>query len=138
MPLPPATPFTAQVTAPLDTPETEALNCILSPTCRLSEAGDTTTLATTCSFCVSDLVGSAWLTAVIVILGLGGRVEGGVYSPSALIVPEVELPPVIPLTCQFTAEFEVRKTCAVNCCVRPMAIKPLRGNTVTKIRLAAA
>src|SRR5712692_1221429 len=76
--LPPTTPFTAQVTAVLETPETVAVNWAVSLTCRLSEAGDTTTAATTWSFCVSDLVGSAWLTAVTVIFGLAGNVVGGV------------------------------------------------------------
>ncbi len=81
----------------------------------LSEMGATTTPATTFSFCVSDLVGSAWLTAVTVMLGFAGKAVGGVYRPVVSIVPKVELPPAVPLTCQFTAKFVVRKTCDLNC-----------------------
>ena len=33
------------------------------------------------------------------------------------MVPTVELPPVVPLTCHVTAVFEVFATTAVNCCV---------------------
>ena len=60
-------------------------------------------------------VESAALVAVIVtVLGLG-TADGAVYRPEVEIVPICEEPPVIPLTLQTTAVFDVFESTAVNC-----------------------
>ena len=54
------------------------------------------------------------------------------------MVPTVELPPAMPLTCQLTAVLEVLDTVAVNCCVPPPACTEAPvGETETLIGAAA-
>lgn len=59
---------------------------------------------------------SAWLTAVIVTVPVGGIATGGLYIPVALMIPKVLSPPTVPLTSQFAAVFVTPVTVAVNCC----------------------
>jgi Cu+-exporting ATPase len=47
------------------------------------------TPATIFALTVCEAVGSAWLVAVMVMLGAAGNTSGGVYRPLALIVPQV-------------------------------------------------
>jgi hypothetical protein len=61
------------------------------------------------------LVESAALVAVIVTVPGLGMADGAVYRPDVEIVPTCEEPPVIPLTLQTTAVFDVFETAAVNC-----------------------
>jgi len=50
-----------------------------------------------------DAVGEATLTAVTVTESVVGSTAGGVYTPAAVMVPTLLLPPVTPFTCQVTA-----------------------------------
>ena len=58
----------------------------------------------------------AWATAVIVtiLLGVGG-VAGAVYRPFVSIMPTVELPLVVPLTCHVTSVLLRFDMTAVHC-----------------------
>jgi len=51
---------------------------------------------------LSDFVASAWLVAVTVTVAGDGRSAGAVYTPLAVIVPTVALPPATPFTLQLT------------------------------------
>lgn len=53
------------------------------------------------------------------------------YIPSGVIVPTVELPPVIPATLQITVKFVVFLTAALNCFVVPINTEAAAGVTVT-------
>ena len=64
---------------------------------------------------VPDLVPSAAETAVIVTAEGLGATAGAVYSPEALMVPSVVLPPCIPPALQVTAVLLVPVTVAVYC-----------------------
>ena len=68
---------------------------------------------------VPEYDGDATLTAVTFTVLFAGIAEGGVYTPAAVIVPTVLLPPATPLTCQFTAVFERLLTVAVKVAVLP-------------------
>src|SRR5579883_1863254 len=50
---------------------------------------------------------------------------------TAVMVPTLVLPPVMPLTCQFTVVALVLLTVAVNCCVEPSCTLAVAGDTVT-------
>jgi hypothetical protein len=66
------------------------------------------------SVLVPDALASAELTArTVTELGFG-MTFGAVYTPDALIVPEAELPPETPFTCQVTAVFDDPVIAAVN------------------------
>jgi hypothetical protein len=54
-----------------------------------------------------------------------------VYKPAFVIVPTVELPPVILLTLQVTAVSDVPVTVAVNCSVLPSSTLELVEETAT-------
>ena len=49
-----------------------------------------------------EAVGSAALTAVTVTVAGDGTDPGAVYSPDALILPVIELPPTTPFTFHVT------------------------------------
>src|SRR5271166_4296907 len=68
---------------------------------------------------VPETDGDATLTADTFTVLVAGIVEGGVYTPAALIVPTVLLPPAMPLTFQVTAVFERLLTVAVKVAVLP-------------------
>jgi hypothetical protein len=57
--------------------------------------------------------GDCTLTAVTFTVLFTGITDGGVYTPAAVIVPTVLLPPATPFTCQVTAVFARLLTTAV-------------------------
>jgi len=61
-----------------------------------------------------DFVGSAWLVAVTCTILGEGKSAGAVYTPPAVIVPSVVVPPTTPLTLQLTAVSVMFDTTAVN------------------------
>ena len=80
---------------------------------------------------VSDFVGSAWLVAVICTDMDAGKSAGAVYTPSAVIVPEVVLPPGAPFTLQLTAVSAVFATFAENGIAFPSITDPDFGEIDT-------
>lgn len=68
---------------------------------------------------VADLEGSAWAVAATETTAGVGRLAGAVYNPLTLLVPPLASPPVVPLTAQKTAVFELPVTAALNCRDRP-------------------
>jgi hypothetical protein len=72
-------------------------------------------------------------TAETVTVAGFGMEFGAVYKPLALIVPTVELPPVVPFTCQVTAVFVVPETAATNCVCVPGLTVAEAGVTMTVI-----
>jgi hypothetical protein len=80
---------------------------------------------------VADLLGSATLVAVICAAADAGRSAGAVYTPAALIVPLVAVPPATPLTLQVTLELLALVTVATNACEAPSTTDALPGVTVT-------
>jgi hypothetical protein len=116
--LPPATPFTCQVT-PLfcESFETVAVNCCVCPVFTLAVAGVTLTeMASAVNIIVALAVFAvlACAIAVIVTVELLGITEGAVYIPDAEIVPWVLSPAVTPLICQVTAVLVALVTVAEN------------------------
>ena len=82
-----------------------------------TEAGETVTViageAVNVMLALADFDGSAELAARIDTAELGTGV-GAVYRPEEVTVPSAALPPATPLTDQFTAEFELPATLALN------------------------
>ena len=75
--------------------------------------------------------GSATLWALTgTVLGDGTEL-GAVYNPLGVMVPTVELPPMMPLTFHVTAWFDEFCTVAVNCRVWRTLTVALEGDTVT-------
>ena len=68
---------------------------------------------------VPETDGEATLTAVTFTVLFVGIVDGGVYTPAAVILPTVLLPPAMPFTCQFTVVFARLLTVAVKLAVLP-------------------
>ena len=62
--------------------------------------------------------------------------DGAVYSPCALIVPTVELPPLIPSTDHVTVGLLCPCTVAVNCCVAPVVTPAVAGVMESAIAVA--
>lgn len=62
-----------------------------------------------------------------------GTTAGAVYVPVAEIVPTVELPPTMPLTCHVTVASAALTTVAVNVCVAWVCMLEVEGDTVTSI-----
>src|SRR5438045_123632 len=133
--LPPLTPLTCQVTAVLLVFCTVAVNCCVPPAPTVADTGEIVTRTTAAGVMVTcaepDFVGSAWDTAVTVIVAGFGTTAGAVYRAELDIVPTVALPPVTPLTCQVTAVLPVFCTVAVNCCVPPAPTVADTGEIVT-------
>jgi hypothetical protein len=134
--LPPVTPLTAQVTASLLVPVTVATKiCRPAPARTLAVAGVTVTTTlvvelVSVRFVEPDSVGSVVETAVIVTVGDEGMTAGDWYWPAAEIVPTVELPPVIPLTCQLTlSPVELVMLAVYETVWPPMAAVALTGET---------
>lgn len=74
---------------------------------------------------------SAALVAVTVTVSGEGIVDGAVYSPVPLTVPQAAALHPAPCTLHVTAVFEVPTTDAFNCCVAPITTEVLAGVTVT-------
>ncbi len=60
-----------------------------------------------------------------------GITDGAVYKPALVMVPTVALPPVMPLTAQVTAVFELPETAAANCSVLDGFSVTEEGETIT-------
>jgi hypothetical protein len=73
----------------------------------------------------------AALTAATVTAFELGSELGAEYAPDELIVPVEALPPVTPLTCQVTAEFDDPETVALKDCVAPTRTFAEAGETLT-------
>lgn len=125
--MPPATPFTNQLTVWLLVLETEATKVCEAPVSRITEAGiiDTTACAIFTE-AVPMLVDSAADTALTVTEPEAGICAGAVNSPVFEIVPVLLVPPTAPLTSQVTAVLAVLLTVAVKAWV------PVLGNKVTE------
>jgi len=78
--LPPAIPFTLQVTAVFVVPVTVAVNCCVAPVTTEALVGLTLTVtgSTTVTEAEADLVGSATLVAVTVTVAGEGTADGAV------------------------------------------------------------
>ena len=74
------------------------------------------------------------MARIVAVAGLG-TVLGAVYRPEVEIVPTVALPPVVPLTLQVTAVFDVPVTVAVNCRVAEVITVADDGETLTRTGL---
>ncbi len=76
-------------------------------------------------------VGSATLCAVTTAVGGTGKFAGAEYTPAALIVPLLALPPLTPFTLQETLVSRALLTVATNVCVFPNSTEALPGVTAT-------
>jgi len=114
--LPPAIPFTVQLTPAFDVPLTVAVNCWVCETTTEALVGDsvTETPFIMVTEVEADFVESAALIALTVTVAGEGAVAGLVYRPPLEMVPTVELPPAIPFTVQLTPVFDVPLTVTVN------------------------
>jgi hypothetical protein len=128
--LPPATPFTSQVTAVLAAPFIVAVNCCVPKFATVAAPGDTLTilmLAVTVTVADPDFVESACEVAVTVTVAGFGIAAGAANSPVLETVP-LDAPPI---TLQVTAVSVVPLTVAVNCCVFATATVAVGGATET-------
>jgi len=131
--LPPATPFTSQVTDELAAPFTIAVNCWVPKLATLAALGDTLTVpaavaAVTVTLADPDFASASEVAVTLTVAGFG-TVAGAVYIPPLEILPFA----VPPSTLQVTAVFDVPLTVAVNCCVLPVATVAVAGTTETAI-----
>jgi len=76
-------------------------------------------------------VGSAALCAVTTAVVSAGKFAGAVYTPAALIVPLLALPPLTPFTLQETLVSLALLTVATNVCVFPNSTEALPGVIAT-------
>lgn len=83
--------------------------------------------ACTTTLAVAALEGSAWALALTTTATLGNA-AGALYSPEEVIVPIVELPPIVPFTSHETCELE-GLIVAVNCCDADVRTKAEVGVT---------
>jgi hypothetical protein len=90
-------------------------------------------VAASVTVAVADLEGSAWAVAVTATTAGVGRLAGAVYNPLTPIVPPLASPPVVPLTAQKTAVFELPVTAALNCRVAPVLTVATVGVTAIAI-----
>jgi len=75
--------------------------------------------------------GSATLCAVRTAVVAAGKFAGAVYTPAALIVPLLALPPLTPFTLQETLVSRALLTVATKVCVFPNSTEALPGVTAT-------
>ena len=136
--LPPATPFTCQVTAELGEPFTDAVNCCAPKLATVAALGVTVTelelalaVEVTVTVAEADFVASACAVALTVTCGGFGAIAGAVYKPEFVMVP----PDTPPATLHVTMLFDVPTTVAVNCCVFPAVTLAVDGaiETVTTV-----
>jgi hypothetical protein len=80
---------------------------------------------------VADFVESATLTAVTCTVPPAGTDAGALYTPPLVMVPTVELPPVVPLTFHVNAVLDVPCTVAVKVRVLFMRTVALVGEMLT-------
>jgi hypothetical protein len=108
--LPPAVPFTSQVTLVSVGPVTVAEKCCVPPAVRVTVFGATEIVVGggggggsgfTVTVALADFVGSALLRAVT-IRASGLLVDGATYRPELEIIPAAVVPPCTPLTSHAT------------------------------------
>jgi hypothetical protein len=141
--LPPAVPFTLQVTAVFTEFVTVAVNCWVAEGATVTRDGATVTVTdggaggwtVTVAVPVDD--GLCALAACTVTLAGLGTAAGAVYKPALEIVPTVAFPPATLLTLQVTPVFAAPFTVAVNCCVFVTGTPALAGPTETVTGAAA-
>ena len=116
--LPPAMPFTLQVTALEDAPAILAVNACPAPVETVAEVGEIPITIPPVSVTMADPVAvlSVMLDAVTVMVGGEGIALGAVYKPLGEIVPTLALPPGTPPANHVTLLFDVPVTVAWNCC----------------------
>jgi hypothetical protein len=132
VPLPPATPFTVQVTALLLLPVTETVgvNCWVAPAAKVALVGlivMVTAGAVRVTVATATIVVSAWEVAVTATVVVVGNTFGAVYKPVELTVPMIASPPFSPFTFHVTAVFVEPVTVVVNCWVAPPATLAVVG-----------
>jgi len=114
--LPPAIPFTLQLTAVdgFPVPVTLAVNTCTPLVGTLTVAGETVMAMSSLRFTVAEALAdeSAWLTAVTLTLGGDGNAVGAVYNPEDEMVPSPALPPDAPFTLHDTLVSEAPVTVA--------------------------
>ena len=134
--LPPAVPFTDQVTAVLSVPVTVAVNCTGVPTGVSVSVGATATVAFTAGAVIvtmaapKGLVSAELMAFTVIVAGLG-TVAGAVYNPEVLMVPTVEFPPSMPFTAQVMVVLVELTTLAENCSGAPVRRVAEAGEMVT-------
>jgi hypothetical protein len=142
--LPPATPFTDQVTLVSEfVLATAAVNCIV-PTSRTEPlVGETLMVTTgvTVTCARADFFGSATLVTVTVTVDGDGTDAGAVYRavvrPVDETVPTEELPPVTPFTVHTTLSLVVPRILAVNAWEPPVGMDEVEGPSLTVIAARA-
>lgn len=142
--LPPAIPFTSQVSAVAGVTHSVAVKTCAPPEVTFADDGaiEFTAGQETVTLADADFVGSATFVAAIVTAlpgGMAGAVYVAVFDPVALSVSLVVSPPLVtplvPLMLQLTAEFALPLTDAVKCCVPPGGTFAAPGATFTVIPL---
>ena len=114
---------------------TVARNACAAPSSTLVEVGvnQSAMSLTIASALLPNFLASAWLVAVTCTGAGDGRSIGAEYTPSAVIVPSVVLPPATPFTLQLTAASVVFVTDAVKVAWFPSRTVPFAGVTVMTI-----
>ena len=130
------------MTAVLDVPLTDAVNCCSVSTATSAVVGETLTeiAGKTVTTEVPDLVESATDFPVTVTCAGLGTTAGAVYRPLDEMVPQLTPEQPTPDTPQLTAVFVVPVTVAANCCVCPTTICAVVGErwTTTGGRIVTA
>lgn len=112
--LPPATPFTDQVTEVFDVLLTVAVNCLLLPATTVAVNGETLIFGNEIVTVALAEARLPELSTAVTVTVEPGTTEGAVKSPLAEIVPTVLFPPVTPLTLHVTEVLLALFTAAVN------------------------
>jgi hypothetical protein len=125
-------PETLHTTTPLCEPV--ALNWTWAPgfTCGAAGEIDNVGVATIVTVAVADSLGSATDVARRVTVAGEGTLDGAVYNPVVVIVPQVAPLHPDPERVQVTAVFVVPATVAENCCCPPVETCAVAGATVTE------
>ncbi|MGA7767407.1 MAG: hypothetical protein WCA27_14435 [Candidatus Sulfotelmatobacter sp.] len=135
-------PVIVHVTAVLEEPVTVALNCFCALTPTWALVGDMEIATTLPEVIVTvadpDLVGSESKVAVTVTIGGFGGVEGAVYSPLALMLPQADPLHPVPAMLQITRGLELPLTAAVNCNWAPGFTWAEGGDTLTATAATSA
>lgn len=133
---PPAMPLTCQLTSVFAEKVTAAVNCWVSPACTDTPEGLTLIGKAMVTVASAVLLASAPdMPVMVTVCGLG-TVDGAVYRPDPVMVPEVGVPPATPFTSQFTVLLLAFFTSAVNCCVALVATVAVVGEIAIDTALA--
>jgi hypothetical protein len=130
-------PVIFQVTAVLEEPLTIALNCFCAFTPICAVVGEmeiaTATPEEIVTVAEADLVGSESNVAVTVTIGGFGALNGAVYSPLELMLPQLDPLQPLPETLQIITGFELPLTEALNCNCAPSFTCDEDGDMLTDI-----